>query len=69
MFAGFENEGKRARTTESEAKPTKEQETKEMSQPKDGYISKVLAGELKNPPVATQLKILKELGIWGDDRI
>jgi predicted transcriptional regulator len=36
---------------------------------KDGYIAKILAGEIKDPPLATQRKILKELGIGENNGI
>jgi predicted transcriptional regulator len=36
---------------------------------KDGYVAKILAGEIKDPPLSTQRKILKELGIGENDGI
>jgi hypothetical protein len=45
------------------------QEDKKNVSAESGYMAKILVDELKNPPLSTQRKFFKELGIGENDGI
>jgi hypothetical protein len=51
--------------TACKTKPAEER----VDKAKDGYIAKVLAGKLKDPPLQLKRKILKALGMGENDGI